>query len=675
MIFQELVLTNVGPFAGRQSMRLAPKEPGRPIVLFGGLNGAGKTTILEALLLVLYGPHTPGSSRRATSYERYLTQLIHYKADPARGASIELLFRAVNDGAWQEFRLTRRWAVTGGRMRESVEVSRDGYADQILTEGWADHVETLAPRGVANLFFFDGEQIEGFAEPDISQELVRTAISGLLGLDLVDRLQDDLTVLERRHRQEAMLGDDRTGIEEKQQLLEQCQEAETNLLQDLEDATRDLKLASESAEAARTRLNREGAQQYQQREKLTARLHNARADAKAAREALIDALGGYGPLLLVRDLLTATVDQATSERRHADDQALAALLTERDQQLLDLLQAQRPTAKVVNALTAFLSDDRARRGAKPITTPYLGPDEPTLISAQGLLADGLADTHRTLQQRVADLEQARATQDQADRAAAAVPQKDLGDAMMVEFEAANTVLANAHARVAVLTATYAEAKASHAGARKDYTQALAAISQERLRSERVKRIVDHAAKARDTLATLRAKATQRHVQRIQSMVFDSLRLLLRKDNLIHEVSIDPESCSMELLSKDGQPVGPRSLSAGERQLLAVALLAGLARASGRMLPVVIDTPLGRLDQDHRMRFVQSYLPHASHQVIVLSTDTEITLDVLESLEAAAVVSHTIRLEHDATTGTTRAVEGYFATHAAHGKRSVKGSKP
>ncbi|MBB5871902.1 DNA sulfur modification protein DndD [Allocatelliglobosispora scoriae] len=674
MIFQELVLTNIGPFAGRQSMRLAPKEPHRPIILFGGLNGAGKTTILEALLLVLYGPHTPGSSRRATSYERYLTQLIHYAADPAHGASIELLFRAVNDGAWQEFRLVRRWAVVGGRLREVVEVSRDGYADQVLTEGWADHVETLAPRGVANLFFFDGEQIEAFAEPDVSQELVRTAISGLLGLDLVDRLQEDLTVLERRHRQEAAQGGDLTGIEEKQQMLEQCQEAEVTLLQDLEDAHRELKLAIEGADAARSRLNREGAQQYQQRDQLASRLHAAKTDAKAARDALIESIGGYGPLLLVPDLLAAVTEQATSERRHADDQALATLLADRDQQLLDLMQTQRAAAKVVDALTAFLTEDRARRTAAAPTSPFLHPDEPTLLLAQSLQGGELTETLTVLRERVAELDQARVNLDHADRAAAAVPQKDLGDAMMIEFEAANNMLARARARVEILSATHAEAQASHTLAKKAYTQALAVISEERLRSERVRRLVDHAARARDTLAILRAKATQRHVQRIQSMVFDSLRLLLRKEHLIREVSIDPETCSMELLNNDGRPVRPRSLSAGERQLLAVALLAGLARASGRMLPVVIDTPLGRLDQDHRMRFVQSYLPNASHQVIVLSTDTEITPDVLDTLREADVVSHTIRLEHDAKTGTTRGVEGYFDAPAARGKRPAKGSQ-
>ncbi len=198
-------------------------------------------------------------------------------------------------------------------------------------------------------------------------------------------------------------------------------------------------------------------------------------------------------------------------------------------------------------------------------------------------------------------------------------------------------------------------RASWDTADREFKRDLHEASEERLKNERLRRIVQHAGRARETLATLRARATERHVKRIQSMVLESLQLLLRKDNLVQEVVIDPHTCEMELLTHDGRPVRPRTLSAGERQLLAVALLAGLARASGRMLPVVIDTPLGRLDSDHRMRFVQSYLPNASHQVIVLSTDTEISPDILETLDGA--VSHTIRLEHDVETRATRAVEG------------------
>lgn len=105
MIFEELVLTDVGPFKGEHRIALAPESADTPVVLFGGLNGAGKTTVLESLLLALYGAHTPGSSRRAISYEKYLDQLINHDADRANGASIELSFRTVHEGQWRSFQI------------------------------------------------------------------------------------------------------------------------------------------------------------------------------------------------------------------------------------------------------------------------------------------------------------------------------------------------------------------------------------------------------------------------------------------------------------------------------------------------------------------------------------------------------------------------------------------
>ena len=65
------------------------------------------------------------------------------------------------------------------------------------------------------------------------------------------------------------------------------------------------------------------------------------------------------------------------------------------------------------------------------------------------------------------------------------------------------------------------------------------------------------------------------------------------------------------------------LSAGEKQLMVVSLLWALAICSRRKLPVIIDTPLSRLDSKHRMALLQTYVPNASDQTNVLSTDSEI----------------------------------------------------
>ena len=131
-------------------------------------------------------------------------------------------------------------------------------------------------------------------------------------------------------------------------------------------------------------------------------------------------------------------------------------------------------------------------------------------------------------------------------------------------------------------------------------------------------MVRHSAKVRETLQKFRAEVVRKNTQKIEELVLDSYRALLRKESLVQGLKIDPDTFKMELTGAKGKVLSPDRLSAGERQLLAVSILWGLGRASGRPLPAVIDTPLGRLDSEHRTHLVQRYFPYASHQVILLS---------------------------------------------------------
>jgi DNA sulfur modification protein DndD len=63
MIFQELVLENFGPYKGRQVFNLRLGKEQQTIILFGGMNGGGKTTLMDAIRLALYGHRAPCSTR------------------------------------------------------------------------------------------------------------------------------------------------------------------------------------------------------------------------------------------------------------------------------------------------------------------------------------------------------------------------------------------------------------------------------------------------------------------------------------------------------------------------------------------------------------------------------------------------------------------------------------
>lgn len=125
------------------------------------------------------------------------------------------------------------------------------------------------------------------------------------------------------------------------------------------------------------------------------------------------------------------------------------------------------------------------------------------------------------------------------------------------------------------------------------------------------------------------------------------------------MQIDTETFRLVLYDHNGECLPKHRLSAGEKQILAIAFLWGLANASGRQLPVAIDTPLGRLDSEHRNHLVDRYFPQASHQVMLLSTDTEIRAEEVGRLRAAGAIAREYRLEYDPKQRQTAVVPGYF----------------
>lgn len=129
------------------------------------------------------------------------------------------------------------------------------------------------------------------------------------------------------------------------------------------------------------------------------------------------------------------------------------------------------------------------------------------------------------------------------------------------------------------------------------------------------------------------------------------------------MSIDPNSFAVTIKGDGGSSVDKADFSAGEKQIYAISMLWALARVSERPLPLIVDTPLARLDKDHRKLLGAHYFPHASHQVIILSTDAEIDETILPIL--GTHVSKSYELDFDSATRSTTVKQGYFTSKEAN----------
>ena len=203
MILHKLTLKDVGLFRGLQTIHLTP-DCGKPLILIGGMNGTGKTTLLEAVRLCLYGRRALGSRISEKEYNEFLSKMIHRNPNSAlalQQAAVSLEFEYARNNEKILFRVERSWRRYGsiGNIKETLTIYEN---DELNTEfdarHWQDYLDELIPIGVSQFFFFDGEDIQKLTDDSSHDLAIAESIKALLGLNLVERLQSDLRIYTNR---------------------------------------------------------------------------------------------------------------------------------------------------------------------------------------------------------------------------------------------------------------------------------------------------------------------------------------------------------------------------------------------------------------------------------------------------------------------------------------------
>ena len=139
----------------------------------------------------------------------------------------------------------------------------------------------------------------------------------------------------------------------------------------------------------------------------------------------------------------------------------------------------------------------------------------------------------------------------------------------------------------------------------------------------------------DTIASVlnqfMVRLRKNKVHLLQEKTFEMYRLLSSRSGLIKDLTIDDKTYEVRISDRNGHEIKKSGLSAGEKEVFAISLLWGLAQTSQLKLPIIIDTPLSRLDSTHRDNIINNYFPNAGEQVVILSTDTEIDTNYYRSL--------------------------------------------
>lgn len=117
-----------------------------------------------------------------------------------------------------------------------------------------------------------------------------------------------------------------------------------------------------------------------------------------------------------------------------------------------------------------------------------------------------------------------------------------------------------------------------------------------------------------SLNEYRKKLNDKLRDELHSLILHNYQKLLPNDN-IKELSIS-EDFEIKLKDENDEQIIVENQSSGQKQILAIAIFWALSKLSNSNLPIIIDTPLSRIDRENRARIIRNYYT-SNAQVIIL----------------------------------------------------------
>ena len=576
---------------------------------------------------------------------------------PLRNRALALEFQLNLDGENARLKIQRWWAQDRQSVKEGFQVWVNGSPDSALTKGWAEFLEEVMPRSLSPLFFFDAEKIERLADPETSAQAVGTAVGALLGIDVLDQLNSDLVVLDRKRRPNSEITVEEQELVEAELKLEGLQEERRRLRETMASSRTCLGREEKVLKEVEDRFRRHGGQLWLDLGELESDRGRLKEEISEAAEDLQREAASHLPFLMVRHLLDSAAAQDEREQAARNSSTIAAILGKRDRELARKLEEFGVSPDNRTVIHRFLSDDRRRYESQADHKPYLECDEQGHALLQKLVAIDLAETAKRTVEVVHHYEKLLARIEGIERRLQGLPEAEQVETLHKKRELCLGRVESLKSQLSSNEAALRSLESSIETAERQYTSALRRFAEGEIDIREESRLRAHSARVRQTLSVFRERLLDRQLERVEQLVLESFRVLLSKKSLVTRVEINRSTFEVSLSDGKGRHINASRLSAGERQLLAIAILWGLAKAADQEMPVVVDTPLGRLDSAHRLRLVREYFPHAADQVLLLSTDEEVDEELFDEMKQH--IGSAYLLTHRDSDQSTVIVPGYF----------------
>jgi DNA sulfur modification protein DndD len=659
MHLTKVTLKNYGVYRDKVEFDLTTTLD-KPVILIGGTNGAGKTTLFESILIGFYGQSYFDKKTRK-DYERFLANKIHrYLGTTASADSTSIIidFKFFHNGMVDDYTIDRTWKNEDGRIIEELKIKKNGQRlDSVEESQWQSFIEELIPKGIAKLFFFDGEKIVKMAEEENEDIEIKSSFDSLLGLDIVEQLHSDLRVHIMRNMKDdtkAIQIQHDNYLKERDANLEETARLQEKLAQ----KEGEIDEISKEIDTVEAKVSKIGGGFASKRDDLKAKKAFLEMKQASLENDLRVMLAGPLPLCLIPKQIKSLKTQIQKDETILKKQFEKEILEEKLTEISVSLNSKKFWAgidadseikeKITRNISSLFESDK--KSEKLVSMFNFSPLESSQIIS---LIDNLKTEHLDNLKKTS-MEYSKVTDElqRVDVSLVNAPKDDEIGPLISQLNSLHEnqgILRNEidHLEQQVVT-------------KKSYLK----MVNFKLRNIIADKYKDKNAETQAELASRVQKVLDEYIEKLKIKKLDLLEVylleeiqrLMHKENLITKVAIDKETFDIILYDKNGS-IPKDLLSKGEKQMFATAVLLALAKTSGKPLPFMIDTPLARLDVSHRDNLIEKFFPYASHQVVIFSTDSEIDEKYYPKMKP--YLSRSYAMEYLPGKGKTKQHLGYF----------------
>jgi len=640
--------------------------PDRPIILIGGANGCGKTTLFDAIYHALYGLKI----KNAKEFEELFNAgvMLELGMDGKR-IVLEIHFSGMVLGTEQQYSLQRSYLLYDQRVRESVTLKMGGatyhYGSETRASERAANEEIVnkilaanLPAALSNYFLFDAMKTSDLVKEESINKLIQNNINMVMGFNKYHQLQEGAEALlaekkaerlenENQRKEYSELVKQKIEKEKEQEKAESEYTTAINFANDNKALYEQVKQGRDADDVTRDKMR--------QIEESIRAFNRSETDYRKSADTLARELETRVVFTKLASIIRTEVEVILNAKRQVAT-ARGNILSDSQlnritHQVVELIEQRYiETGRIdVDLIVRELKD--LQENESVVSDPYAHLNEQDMQQLEQLVNSAVVNPFNALAEQRdrinAEAEELPRRQQQLDDYRKALNSSDYS--IIELYESNNRRIKEIKDNIDGIKDEIEKLQKRIA----TYDYDIPQIPDPQY---------DLLCKLPDFFKELSQRLLRSKKSRIENMMRDQLnKNLVVYAGVIGRVELSnagSDETSFKIYHKNGNEIFLSQLNAGAKQTVMQVLLKVLYHLGDYDPPVMIDTVMGVLDKESREVILESYFPDLADQTILLSTDTEITTE-RDFEKIQAYVARTYTLHRDKENQCTTITEDYF----------------